>query len=117
VYKIGWITIRLLSTGRRVIRQGSILAPFCFAICINDTIKLCMKCHLGDILVYADDILSIARSVTGLQRMILVVETYLNWLDLSINCAKSCCMRIGKRSNCSCADIVSIEQVQLYTYT
>jgi hypothetical protein len=59
-----------------VVRQGSILAPFCFAICINDTtvyrhtandtFKLCTKCHLGDILVYADDILLIARSVTWL---------------------------------------------------
>ena len=89
------------------VRQDSIVAPFCFAICINDTIKLCMKCRLGDILVYADDILLIARSVTGLQRMILIIENYLNWLDLSINCAKSCCMRIGKRFNCPCANIIS----------
>jgi hypothetical protein len=51
-------------------------------------VKLCMKCHLEDILVYADYIRLIARPVTGLQRMILVTETYLNWLDLSINCAK-----------------------------
>jgi hypothetical protein len=89
------------------VRQGSILAPFCFAICINDIIKLCLKCHLGDILVYADDILLIARSVTGLQKMITVIENYLNWLDLSINCAKSCCMRIGKRFNCTSANIIS----------
>ena len=66
-----------------------------------------MKCHSGDILVYSDDILLIARSEDGLQRMILIIENYLNWLDLSINCAKSCCMRIGKRFNCPCANIIS----------
>jgi hypothetical protein len=39
--------------------------------------------------------------------MITVIENYLNWLDPSINCAKSCCMRIGKRFNCSFANIIS----------
>jgi hypothetical protein len=37
----------------------------------------------------------------------MVTENYLNWLDLSINCTKSCCMRIGKRFNCPCTDIIS----------
>jgi hypothetical protein len=89
------------------LRQGSILAPFCFAICINDIIKLCLKCHLGDILVYSDNILIIARSITGSQKIITIIGNYLNWLHLSINCAKSCCMRIGKRFNCAFANIIS----------
>jgi hypothetical protein len=41
-----------------------------------DTMKLCIKCHLGDILVYAGDIFLIVRSVTGFQKMIAVIETY-----------------------------------------
>jgi hypothetical protein len=70
--------------------------------------KFCMKCHL----VYADDILLIAHSVNGLQKMIAVIENYFNWLHLSLtNCAKSCCMSIGKRFNCH-VPLSSLEQVR-----
>jgi hypothetical protein len=39
--------------------------------------------------------------------MIVVIENYFNWLDLSIYCAKSCCMRNGKKFNCPGADIIT----------
>jgi hypothetical protein len=64
--------------------------------------------------IYADDILLIARSTTGLQKMITAIENCLNWLDLSINCTKSCCMRIGKRGSTAHPLISYPEQVKLF---
>jgi hypothetical protein len=43
----------------------------------------------------------------------LLARSVRQWLDLPFNCAKSYCMRVDKRFNCSCADIISIEQVKL----
>jgi hypothetical protein len=38
--------------------------------------------------------------------MIAFIKNYLNLLDLSIDCTKSCCMRIGKKFNCTSAIIL-----------
>ena len=89
------------------VRQGSVLAPVLFSVYINDIIKHCLSCQFGEILVYADDILLIARSVTGLQHIIDIVVQQLQLLDLSINCSKSHCMRIGRRFNINCTAIES----------
>jgi hypothetical protein len=72
-----------------------------------------MKCHIEDILVYADKILFIARSVTGLQNTIGVIETYLNWLDLSLNSVNrvACVLVRGLTAH---VPILSLEQVKLF---
>jgi hypothetical protein len=92
------------------VRQGSVLAPFLFAVCINDIVKCCSKCRfgaqLGEILVYADDIVIVTRSITGLQIMIDSVVKELCYLDLTVNCIKSSCMRIGCRFKAVCPDIL-----------
>ena len=62
------------------VRQGSVLAPFLFSVYINDVIKDCLSYQLGEILIYADDIL-IARSVTSLQKIIDIVVYQLQLLD------------------------------------
>ena len=100
----------ILSAG---VRQGSVLAPFLFAVYINDIIRHCLSCQLGEILIYADDILLIARSVTGLQKIINVVVDQLQLLDLAINCSKSSCIRIGPRFNIACASIVSEDGIKI----
>ena len=40
------------------------------------------------ILLYADDILLVAPSVTALQRLLLLCEHELMWLDMSLNVKK-----------------------------
>ena len=49
--------------------------------------------------MYADDILIIARSVSGLRYILNIIESELSWLDLQLNGAKSECLRIGTRFN------------------
>ena len=50
------------------------------------------------VILYADDILLIALSIGELQSLFHVCEIELNWLDMSIDEKKSCCIRIGPRS-------------------
>ena len=73
------------------------LAPFLFSLYIDDILSDCARSGYGEILLYADDILIITRSVTGLQYILKLVEDELTWLDLRLNCAKSVCIRIGIR--------------------
>jgi len=40
------------------------------------------------ILLYADDILLVAPSVTALRRLLLLCEQELTWLDMSLNAKK-----------------------------
>jgi hypothetical protein len=96
----------LLRTG---VNQGSVLAPARFAICVNDVIRLCNSTGLGIILVYADDILLVARSVYNLQQLFNVVQTELKWLNLELNAAKSCWIRIGPRYDKPTVDIMTFD--------
>jgi len=59
------------------------------------------------ILLYADDILLIAPSVTSLQQLLNICEEELEWLDMSLNAKKSTCIRIGPRFNANCCNIVT----------
>ena len=54
-----------------------------------------------------DDILIIAPSVCELQRLLSICEVELEWLDMSINVKKSCCIRIGQRCDAVCAAITT----------
>jgi len=81
------------------VRQGSVLAPVLFAIYINEILLNTHKHRYGYVLAYADDILLIARTCSGLQALFDIVESEINSLNLSLNVKKSCCMRIGPRFN------------------
>ena len=87
------------------VRQGSVLSPFLFNIYLDDLAKInsCVKRLL--IVIYADDILLIAPSVTDFEHLLRMCEIELNFLDMAINSSKSCCMRIGPRCAISCANI------------
>jgi len=87
------------------VRQGSVLSPFLFNIYLDDLAKInsCVKRLF--IVIYADDILLIAPSVTDLEHLLRMCEIELNFLDMAINSSKSCCMRIDPRCGISCANI------------
>ena len=78
-------------------------APYLFAVYVDSVIDKVRQCGAGckinmasvGILLYADDILLVAPTVTALQTMLHVCETELSWLDMTINPAKSVCLRIG----------------------
>jgi len=57
------------------------------------------------VVLYADDILLIAPSVCGLDAIVKICELELSRLDMAINTRKSCCLRVGPRSNVSCLPV------------
>ena len=59
------------------------------------------------IFMYADDIVLLSLSVTGLQTLLTACESELIDLDMRLNVMKSICMRFGHRFNAPCASIVS----------
>jgi hypothetical protein len=100
------------------VRQGGVLSPYLFAIYIEsvvDKIKQhqSLGCYINfvcvSILLYADDIILLAPSVTALQQLLYICETELNWLDMAINAKKSACMRIGPQHSAECACITTLD--------
>ena len=59
------------------------------------------------IYLYADDILLLSPSITGLQLLLNACEQELDNIDMLINVKKSSCIRFGNRFNVPCAEIVS----------
>ena len=59
------------------------------------------------IIIYADDMLLIAVTVSALESLLRACESELQFLDMSINVKKSCCIRIGYRRNVTCASITT----------
>ena len=90
------------------VRQGSVLSPALFAVYLDDLSNLFILERHKLVILYADDILIIAPSITGLERMLHACEQELHWLDMAVNFKKSCCMRIGPRCDINCANIVSL---------
>ena len=81
-----------MSSGRTsILRQGSVLAPFLFAVFLDelsDTSSLDRTCNRF-IVVYADNILLISPSVVNLENMIHLCEQGLNWLDMAVSYKKN----------------------------
>ena len=84
---------------------GRVLSPHLFNIYIDDIIKKVSNsnysCNLRftcvSIFMYADDLILLSPSVTLLQKIFQVVEDELNAMEMSINPAKSSCIRFGPR--------------------
>ena len=95
------------------VRQGSVLSPTLFAVYINDIVSRLPFSVNSFIVLYADDILLMAPSVTELQRMLTLCETELTWLDMTINVKKSSCIRIGPRYSARCVCLKTASGITL----
>ena len=82
----------------RSYRQGSVLSPYLFAVYVNDVDCSRTGCH---VILYADDILLIAPTITQVEKLLHDCENGLQWLDMVINFKKSSCLRVGPRFNAS----------------
>jgi len=81
------------------VRQGSVLSRVLFAIYVDDLARCCKKERYLHIILYADDILLLAPSVTQLEMLLRKCEEELSSLDMAINVKKSACLRVGPRYN------------------
>src|SRR5437870_5328053 len=85
------------------VRQGGVLSQFLFAIFVYDLLIMLKNSGLGcrlrgamaNAIIYADDLLLLAISLQDLQSMVKICLTELSAIGLTINIAKSVCIRIG----------------------
>ena len=97
------------------VRQGGVLSPLFFAIFIDQLVDRVKSVNAGcylssvccSIFIYADDIVLIAPTVSGLQAILAACEKELINIDMCINVSKSKCIRFGLRFEAPCADLVS----------
>ncbi len=85
-------------------RQGSVLSPYLFNICINHLLVTLQNTDLGVMIgnsmynsfAYADDVSLFCLSIPGLQKLIdICVQYCLRW-RFNFNQEKSKCMIVGK---------------------
>jgi len=85
------------------VRQGGVLSPYLFSLYIDDVIIALRKSgygiYLGNIfagcIVYADDIILLSCSYSGLQKMVDICADYgVHW-DIKFNSGKSQCISFG----------------------
>lgn len=82
------------------VRQGGILSTVLFNIYINDMIEKVSEsstgCKLGNrssnIIAYADDLVLLSPSSSGLQELLNIIENEAKAIDIEINPSKSVCM-------------------------
>ena len=95
------------------IRQGGILSPVLFSIYVDNILVKLRKlsCFMFGInfgsLMYADDLVLLAPSVTELQAMLDIVCDELNDIDLLLNEKKSVCIRFGQRWHQTCSPLLT----------
>ena len=80
------------------------MSPLLFAVYVDDLAKSCDAA----VVLYADDILLLTPTVSELQNLLNTCERELQALDLVINVKKSCCLRIGPRSDVNCERLCSL---------
>ena len=97
------------------VRQGGALSPILFAIFVDSIVDRVQSTNVGcyissvccSIFLYADDILLLCPTVTGLQTLLAVCEKELCELDMVINVKKSHCIRFGVRYNDQCGELTT----------
>ena len=86
------------------VRQGGVLSPFFFNLYLDSLLDLISSskvgCRLGffsnNIIAYADDVVLLAPSVSGLQTLINITLEHSNFLKLTFNSNKSYVMKFTK---------------------
>jgi len=77
-------------------------------VAILDYVARLNNCYKRSfVIIYADDILLMALTVSSLESLLTACEKELTFLDMSINVKKSSCIRIGHRCNVTCASIMT----------
>ena len=102
---------------RAGVRQGGVLSPLLFSLAIDSIVSKIKSANVGCyisticccIFLYADDILLLSPTVTGLQILLSVCEKELVELDMRINAKKSMCIRFGPRYNVQCTELVLLD--------
>ena len=82
------------------VQQGGAPSPCLFALYVNDVIikvtSCGISCHLGfacvNIILYANDILLLAPSISSLQSLLYICESEPDSIDMVINASKSDCL-------------------------
>ena len=98
------------------VRQGGILSPLFYGIYVDDLLeKLKMNgigCHIGHHFVgvfgYADDIILLCPSITGLMKMIRTCEDYAKEHDIMFNGKKSKYLVFGENEKYKTNHIVKV---------
>jgi hypothetical protein len=96
-----------LETG---VRQGGVWSPVLFAILIDELVSKVSSTKVGCynsticicIFLYADDIILLSPTVTGLQILLNAVENELLHIDMQLNVKKSLCIRFGVHYDKQC---------------
>ena len=78
-------SIRISSQLCLVYVRAQFIAPFLFAVFLDELSDTCNLDRNRFIVVNADDILLISTSVVNLENLIHLCEWELNWLDMAIN--------------------------------
>ena len=82
------------------VRQGSILSPMLFNVYIDEMLNIIQEsktgCHIGrtavNIIAYADDLVILSPTRTGLQRLVQLCESFALKQNIVFNVAKTVCM-------------------------
>jgi len=98
---------------RSGVRQGGVLSPVLFAVYVNSILHRLNNSKVGcfvkglivNVFMYADDLIILSASVTGLQYLLKLCVQELDDLKLTLNVKKCFCIRVGKRFASPCQRI------------